>query len=230
MNEPRALPRAEEKARVVREMFDRIAPRYDLVNRIISLGLDIRWRRRAVRALSLPGASLVLDLACGTGDFCRELSRQGYRAVGFDFALQMLRAARTPVALVQADVLALPVRDGAADGVTSGFVLRNVTALDRFIAEAARVVRPGGRVALLEVSEPQSRLVRAGHRLWFERAVPLLGGLFSDRPAYRYLPRSVEYLPPPERLVSMLRGSGFPDAESIPLSGGVAQMLVGTRR
>lgn len=229
MTEPQALPGTDEKARFVREMFDRIAPRYDLLNRIISLGLDVKWRRRAVRALGLPAGSLVLDLACGTGDFCRELVRAGHRAIGFDFSLQMLHAGRLSVPLVQADVLALPVRTGAADGATSGFALRNLTDIDRFFAEIARVVRPGGRIALLEVSEPESRLVRAGYRLWFEHAVPFVGGLLSDREAYRYLPRSLAYLPSRDQLTSMLRGCGFPDAECVPISAGVAQMLLGTR-
>jgi demethylmenaquinone methyltransferase/2-methoxy-6-polyprenyl-1,4-benzoquinol methylase len=211
-------------------MFDRIAVRYDLLNRIISLGLDVRWRRRAVAALGLPAGSLVLDLACGTGDFCRELERAGHRAVGFDFSSQMLRAARVAAPLVRADVLAMPVRDGAAGGVTSGFALRNVADLEGFIAETARVLRPGGRVAFLEVSEPHSRLLRAGNRLWFGHAVPFIGGALSDREAYRYLPRSAAYLPPPDELVLMLRRLGFPDAQSLPLSGGVAQLLVATRR
>jgi demethylmenaquinone methyltransferase / 2-methoxy-6-polyprenyl-1,4-benzoquinol methylase len=226
----KTLPSSEDKAQAVREMFDRIAPRYDLLNRIISLGLDVRWRRRAVAALHLPAGSLVLDLACGTGDFCRELERAGHRAVGFDFSCEMLRAARVATPLVQADVLALPIGDSAAAGVTSGFALRNVAGLQPFFAETARVVRPGGRIAFLEVSEPQSRLLRAGNRLWFRHAVPLIGAVFSDREAYRYLPRSVAYLPPPDELVSMLRRFGFPDAQSLPLSGGVAQLLVATRR
>lgn len=223
------LPAGEEKARAVRAMFDRIAGRYDLLNRIISLGMDAGWRRRAVRALALPPGSLVLDLACGTGDFCRELSRAGYRATGFDFSLGMLRAARAVAPLVQADVLALPVADGAADGATCGFALRNVADLGRLFAETARVVRAGGRIALLEVSEPSFALLRTGHRLWFRSAVPVLGGMLSDREAYRYLPRSTAYLPPREELVATLQAAGFRDARSLPLSGGIVQVIVATR-
>src|SRR6266571_612373 len=144
----------ERKARAVRVMFDRVAPRYDRMNRLLTLGMDVRWRRRTVEALDLSRGSLVMDLACGTGDLCRELARAGHRPVGFDFALGMLRAARTGAPLAQADVLRMPVADGSADGVTCGFALRNVADLEALFAEIARVVRPGGRIALLEVSEP----------------------------------------------------------------------------
>jgi demethylmenaquinone methyltransferase/2-methoxy-6-polyprenyl-1,4-benzoquinol methylase len=224
------LPEGADKARSVRAMFDRIAPRYDLLNRIISMGLDTSWRRRAVRALGLPPGSLVLDLACGTGDFCRDLSRCGHRPVGFDFAAGMLAAARTDAPLVQADVLTLPIGDGVADGATCGFALRNVTDIHAFFEEVARVLRPGARFALLEVSQPSSRVLRAGHYVWFKLVVPVLGGLLSDRDAYRYLPRSVVYLPADDEQVAMFQEAGFPDALRVPLSGGVAQLLVGTRR
>ncbi len=223
------LPAAEDKARTVREMFDRIAPRYDRLNRIISLGMDIGWRRRAVRGLGLAPGSLVLDLACGTGDFCRELERAGYRAVGFDFAREMLRAAKTHVPLVQADVLALPVTDRGADGAVSGFALRNVTDLTEFFVETARVVRAGGRIALVEVAEPENAVLRAGHRIWFRRAVPFLGSLLSDGDAYRYLPRSVAYLPSKDALIAMAHAAGFGDARSVPLAGGAAQVFTATR-
>ncbi len=223
------LPEAADKARTVREMFDRIAPRYDRMNRIISFGMDVGWRRRAVRGLDLAPGSLVLDLACGTGDFCRELERAGYRAAGFDFAREMLRAAKTQVPLVQADVLALPVADRCADGAVSGFALRNVADLTTFFAETARVVRAGGRIALLEVAEPENAVLRAGHRIWFRRAVPFLGSLLSDGDAYRYLPRSVAYLPSKDALIAMAHAGGFGDARSIPLAGGVAQIFTATR-
>jgi demethylmenaquinone methyltransferase/2-methoxy-6-polyprenyl-1,4-benzoquinol methylase len=224
------LPTGEEKARSVRRLFDAIARRYDLVNRVMTAGMDVGWRRRAVRELRLPGNALVVDLACGTGDICRELHDAAYRAVGFDFSAGMLAEAKTAAPLVQADILALPVRDGSADGATCGFALRNVTDLDVLFSEMARVVRPGGRVCILETSEPDNPVLRLGHSLYFRRIVPLIGGLLSDRAAYRYLPRSVAYLPPPERLLETFRGAGFPDARRLPLSGGVAQLLVGTRR
>ncbi|HEX6330008.1 MAG TPA: ubiquinone/menaquinone biosynthesis methyltransferase [Actinomycetota bacterium] len=223
------LPEGPEKARSVRRMFDTIADRYDLVNRVMTFGMDVGWRRRAVAELRLPGRALVVDLACGTGDLCAELVRAGYRAVGFDFSGGMLEHAHTDAPLVQSDVLTLPLADGGVDGATCGFALRNVTDLDALLAEMARVVRPGGRIALLETSEPEGRLLRAGHRAYFGRVVPLIGGVLSDRSAYAYLPRSAAYLPPARELLAGLRSTGFPDARRMSLAGGAAQLLVGTR-
>ena len=223
------LPEGDDKVRTVRAMFDRIAPRYDLVNRVMTLGLDIGWRRRAVRSLSLPPGARVADLGCGTGDLCRELADQGFRPIGFDLSRGMLAAARTAAPLVQADALRLPVPDATADGVTCGFTLRNLADLGVFFAELARVVRPGGRIALLEVGQPTNPVLKAGHRVYFGKVVPRIGGLLSDGSAYRYLPRSVAYLPPPDELVARLAAAGFADAELVPLSGGIAQLLVATR-
>ena len=223
------LPQGKEKARRVRDMFDAIAGRYDLVNRVMTFGMDVGWRRRAVRELRLPGGALVADLACGTGDLCRELSRDGYRAVGFDFSLGMLAKATTDVPLAQADVLRLPLADRSIDGATCGFALRNVVDLDAFFAEIARVVRPGGRISLLEASQPDGPLMRAGHAVYFQRMVPMIGGVLSDREAYAYLPKSMAYLPPVTEMVTALRDAGFPDAERVRLSGGIAQVLAGTR-
>ena len=225
----RPLPEGEEKVRAVRDLFDRIAGRYDLVNRVMTFGMDVGWRRRTVRELRLPAGALVADLACGTGDLCRELQRSGYRAIGFDLSLGMLRRARTTAPLVQADILRLPLPDRSVAGATCGFALRNVVSLEALFAECARVLRPGGRVAFLEAAEPEHPLLRAGHRVYFHRVVPLIGGVLSDREAYGYLPRSMAYLPPTPRLVGMLREAGFPDGHRIPLSGGIAQLLVGTR-
>jgi len=214
-------------------MFDAIAGRYDLVNRVMTFGMDGGWRRWAVRELLLPGRSLVADLACGTGDLCKTLRRSGYRAVGFDFSLGMLAAAASAgaegVPLVAADVLRIPLADESADGATCGFALRNVVDLDAFFAEMARVVRPGGRIALLEVSRPENPVMRAGHAVYFGRVVPVIGGLLSDREAYGYLPKSMAYLPPTAQMLSMLHAAGFPDAKRLSLSGGIAQLLVGTR-
>lgn len=223
------LPSGPDKVRAVRAMFDAIAPRYDLVNRLMTFGMDVGWRRRTAAALRLPPESLVLDVACGTGDFCRELAAAGHRPVGFDISVGMLAAARTGAPLVLADALALPVRDGSADGATCGFALRNVADLGRLFAELARVVRPGGRIAILEVAEPDSALLRLGHRAYFRRVVPVIGGLLSDGDAYRYLPRSAAYLPPAGRMLEMLAEVGFPGAQTRLLSLGAARMIVGTR-
>lgn len=224
-----SLPRGDAKAHAVRGMFDAIAARYDLVNRVMTFGMDVGWRRRAVGELRLPGGALVADLACGTGDLCRELARSGYRAVGFDFSHGMLSRATTSAPLVQADVLRLPLRDASLEGATCGFALRNVVDLAAFFAETARVVRAGGRIAFLEASQPEGPLMRAGHSIYFRRIVPLIGGLLSDRSAYTYLPESMAYLPRTDRLVTMVRDAGFPDARRIGLSGGIAQLFVGTR-
>ena len=158
-----SLPHGEEKARVVRRLFDTISPRYDLVNRVMTFGMDAGWRRRTVRELALPAGARVLDLACGTGDLCRELAAAGHRPVGFDFSHGMLLSARTEAPLVEADILRLPVRDASADGATCGFALRNVVSLEHLFAELARVLRPGGRIALLETAEPERWLMRVGH-------------------------------------------------------------------
>jgi demethylmenaquinone methyltransferase / 2-methoxy-6-polyprenyl-1,4-benzoquinol methylase len=223
------LPAGEEKARRVRGMFDAIAGRYDLVNRVMTFGLDVGWRRAAVGELRLPGRARVADLACGTGDLCTELGRAGYHAIGFDFSLGMLSRATTRAPLVCADVLRLPLPAAAVEGATCGFALRNVADLDALFAEVARVVRPGGRIALLEAARPSNPIARAGHAVYFERVVPLIGGALSDAEAYRYLPRSMAYLPEPDALLAMLRAAGFEDARRRSLGAGAAQLLIGTR-
>jgi demethylmenaquinone methyltransferase / 2-methoxy-6-polyprenyl-1,4-benzoquinol methylase len=226
---PETLPEGDEKVRAVRDMFDAIAPRYDVVNRLMTFRMDVRWRRRTVRSLELAPGSRVLDLACGTGDLCRELAASGLRPVGFDLSFGMLAAARTTVPLAQADALRLPVADGRVDGVTCGFALRNFVALAPFLAELARAVRPGGRIGLLEVAEPRNRLLRWGHGIYFGKVVPVIGGLLSDPAAYRYLPRSVAYLPPPDRLLAMVEEAGFVDVSRTLLSTGIAQLITATR-
>src|SRR3954468_16754296 len=169
------LPTAEHKAEAVEAMFDRIAPRYDRLNRVLTFRLDVGWRRKAVAALGLPNGSLVLDVACGTGDLCRDLAAAGLRAIGVDFSAGMLASARTATPLVRGDTLALPLPDGAADGITCGFALRNFVSLDAFFAEAARLVRAGGRFAFIDVAEPEHAVLRAGHHFYFRRVVPFVG-------------------------------------------------------
>jgi len=232
------LPTGAEKVAAVDDMFDAIAPGYDVTNRVISLGLDVGWRRRTVRSLRLAPGAAVLDLACGTGDLCRELAAQGLRPVGVDRSAGMLAAARVVAPLVRGDALVLPFRSGAFDGLVCGFALRNFAALDPVLAECARVLRPGGRLALLEVDAPSQPLLRVGHRLWFGRIVPFVGGVVAARSgapraraaaAYRYLPASVAYLPPTPELLALISSAGFTSVERHPLSGGIAQLLCGTR-
>lgn len=224
------LPEGEQKVRAVRQMFDAIAPRYDLVNRIMTFRLDVRWRRKAVRRLALPAGSTVIDLAAGTGDLCIDLQKAGMRPISFDLSFGMLAADRSGSPRVQADILRLPLPDGSVDGATCGFALRNLVELPAFFAELARVVRPGGRIALLDVGVPHNRVVRWGNSFYFGKVVPKIGALLSDGAAYRYLPKSVAYLPPRAELVAMLRDAGFPDAEHLQLSGGLTQLMTGTRR
>ncbi len=232
MNRPAAdpaLPQGDEKVRAVREMFDTIAPRYDLVNRVMTFRMDVGWRRRTIRELRLASGSTVLDLACGTGDFCRELGKSGIRPIGVDLSFGMLAAARTDAPLLQADILRLPVPNASVDGATCGFALRNLVELEAFFVELARVVRPGGRIALLEVAEPKNPVLRAGHRAYFGKVVPRIGALLSDGAAYRYLPKSVAYLPPPTQMLAGVRAAGFINVERILLSTGISQLIVATR-
>jgi demethylmenaquinone methyltransferase / 2-methoxy-6-polyprenyl-1,4-benzoquinol methylase len=224
------LPQGDDKVVAVRQMFDAIAPRYDLVNRIMTFRLDVRWRRTAVKTLALPAGSTVLDLASGTGDLCVDLGRAGYRPLSADLSFGMLSADRSGAPRIQADILCLPIPDGAIDGVTCGFALRNLVDLPAFFNELGRVVRPGGRIALLDVGIPHNRLIRWGNDVYFGKVVPKIGALLSDGAAYRYLPRSVAYLPDKEQMVADLQHAGFADAAHRQLSGGLTQLMVGTRR
>lgn len=223
------LPEGDEKRAAVRTLFDTIAPRYDLVNRIMTFRMDVGWRKHAVQSLELGDNSSVLDLACGTGDFCRELTKRGHSTLGIDLSLGMLQSAQTDAPLAQGDLLALPVADNSVDAAVCGFALRNLVDLETFFVELARVVRPGGRIALLDVSEPDNRVVRFGHGIYFNKVVPFVGGLISDKNAYSYLPRSVTYLPPTQVILDQLTASGFHQATRTQLTGGLSQLFAAER-
>lgn len=230
---PRAdepLPTGAAKTASVRAMFDVIAPRYDLVNRVMTFRMDVGWRRRTIDALGLPEGSTVLDLASGTGDLSRELYGRGIVPIGADLSFGMLAAAPEPFPRVQADGVALPLPDGSVDGATCGFALRNFTDLAATMIELARVVRVGGRLAVIEVAEPPNRVMRFGHRIYFGRVVPVIGRALSDGRAYAYLPRSVAYLPEPPELLATVERAGFGEVERRLFSGGIAQLITATRR
>ncbi len=223
------LPQGAEKVVAVQEMFDAIAPRYNFVNRLMTFGLDNKWRKRTVLSLHLPPGSRVLDLASGTGDLCIDLERNGHVPLSLDISLGMLRADRSGSPRSQADIQKLPFPNACVDGIVCGFALRNLENLQTFFTEIARVTRFKGRIALLDVGIPTNRLVRFGNSIYFGKLVPLIGGIFSDRAAYRYLPRSVAYLPKPEIIVEMLERSGFADVKHEQLSGGLTQLFSATR-
>ena len=210
-------------------MFDAIASRYELVNKLMTFGLDSRWRRRAVSDLRLTPLSVVLDVAAGTGDFTRELTRQGHHAVATDLSFGMLAAGHDMPERIQADASQLPFRTGAFDGITCGYALRNFTDLAATFDEMARVVRAGGRISLLEVAEPSRGLLRTGFRIWFRKVVPFIGSLVSDRDAYHYLPQSTAYLPESPEIVAMLTRAGFSAVNHRRVMGGLSQQFVATR-
>jgi len=215
-------------------MFDRIAPDYDRMNRILTGRSDQRWRRALLDRLHVGPSDRVLDLACGTGDFSELAADRGARVLGLDFAGAMLAVAarRVPAAqLVRGDALHLPLREGSVSVVVSGFALRNFVSLPPAFAEAARALQPGGRMGLLEVDRPRSGFVRAGHGVYFNRVVPFIGGLLSsDRQAYRYLPESATYLPEEGELLAMLRAAGFSQIVKRRHMFGAIQAITAVRR
>ncbi|MBJ18701.1 MAG: hypothetical protein CL933_04680 [Deltaproteobacteria bacterium] len=213
-------------------MFDRIAPRYDALNRVMSVGMDQRWRRRALDKIAVGPGDLVVDLACGTGDFCGLVEERGAEVIGVDFALRMLKQGRSrglDSRSVQGDGEWLPFRSGSVDVVTCGFALRNFVSLGGVMNQIARILKPGGRAALIDVDRPTWGPVRVAHSLYFDRIIPLVGGLVSDRKAYRYLPQSTAYLPPPDQLREMMSAAGFLEVGRESLFLGSAQILTGVR-
>jgi demethylmenaquinone methyltransferase / 2-methoxy-6-polyprenyl-1,4-benzoquinol methylase len=235
-----ALPKDEEKAAHVRRMFTSIAPRYDLLNHLLSLNIDKRWRRLAVDRLGWerePGG-LYLDNCAGTLDLAAELAqRRGFtgRVVGSDFTFAMLhhglpKIRRLPVSPVCGDALALPFATGGFDGATVGFGVRNLADLDAGLVEFARVLKPGARLVILEFTTPRWQPFRALYFFYFLRVLPLVGRLISKHgSAYSYLPESVLRFPEPPALAAMLRAAGFADVGWRSLTGGIAAIHWGVR-
>jgi len=226
-----------DKGGVVREMFGRIAGRYDLVNTIMTGGIDAVWRRRAVEALdNAPDASLI-DLCCGTGALTRDAAAKAPRGrvVGIDFTPQMLEIARANttapnVTYREGDVLALPFADGEFDGATMGFSMRNVVDIAACLRETARVLKPGAPFVNLEVSKPRNPLMRRAFYIYFYGMVPLIGRVVGgDAAAYRYLPQSLVNFPDADALAALLRANGFTAVRYVPLMGGVATLHIGAK-
>ena len=212
----------------VRSMFDRIAPVYDAMNRVMTAGLDVRWRRFTAEAAVRPG-DIVLDAACGTGDLAIADRAAGAGAVtGLDFSERMLERARrkAPLDWVQGDMLALPFADASFDAATVGFGVRNVADLELALRELRRVLRPGGRLAILEITQPRG-VLRPFFSLWFDRVVPLLGKVLPGGSAYTYLPQSVRRFPDANRLAALLRESGFDDVRYRLLGGSIVALHTG---
>ena len=214
----------------VQSMFDRIAPVYDAMNRLMTLGLDQRWRRRTVRIAVRPG-DRVLDACCGTGDLAILAQRVGASVVGLDFSPEMLARARRKapsIEWVEGDLLALSFEDESFDAATVGFGVRNVADLERALAELHRVLRADGLVAILEITRPRG-VLRLFYSLWFDRIVPMLGRVLPGGSAYTYLPASVKRFPAAEELAELMRAAGFGLVQYDLMAGGIVARHVGVR-
>jgi demethylmenaquinone methyltransferase/2-methoxy-6-polyprenyl-1,4-benzoquinol methylase len=212
----------------VRTMFDRIAPVYDVMNRVMTAGLDVRWRKLAAAAAVRPG-DRVLDAACGTGDLAiADLKAGAGKVTGLDFSEEMLARARkkAPLEWIQGDMLALPFADGTFDAATVGFGVRNVADLELSLRELRRVLRPGGRLAILEITQPRGVLRHFFH-LWFDKIVPLLGKVLPGGSAYSYLPESVKRFPHADALAVLLRECGFGHVSYRLLGGTIVALHTG---
>ena len=215
-------------ANEVRSMFDRIAPVYDVMNRVMTAGLDLRWRRIAAQSVVRPG-DRVLDACCGTGDLALAASKAGGVVTGLDFAPRMLGRARRKLpsaTWVEGNMLALPFEAGSFEAATVGFGVRNVADLEGGLAELRRVLAADGRVAVLEITQPRG-LLAPFYRVWFDRIVPLLGKLLKGGAAYTYLPASVRRFPGPDELADLLRAAGFADVKYRTFAGGIVALHTG---
>ena len=229
----------DQFATQVRGMFDRIAGVYDLMNTAMTAGLHHRWRERAAERAELEPGARALDVCCGTGDLALELARRVAPAgevIGCDFSEPMLELARAKAAgrgaevrFEWADALELPYEDASFDVATVGFGVRNLADLERGLAELTRVLRPGGRLVILEITQPQRPPLSTFFELWFDRAVPLLGTLAGDRDAYSYLPDSVRGFPLPDRLAAMMDGAGLTEIRWLVLAGGIIAIHRGVK-
>ena len=218
-------------ANEVRAMFDRIAPVYDVMNRVMTAGLDLRWRRIAAEAVVKPG-DRVLDACCGTGDLAVASAKRGGVVTGLDFSPAMLERARRKLpsaTWMEGDLLALPFEAGSFEVATVGFGVRNVADLEQGLVELRRVLVQGGRVAVLEITQPRG-LLAPFYRLWFDRIVPLLGRLLKGGAAYTYLPASVRRFPGPDELANLMRSAGFADVSYRTFAGGIVALHVGDAR
>jgi len=219
----------------VRAMFDRIASFYDVMNSVMTAGLHHRWRRRAADLAAVGPGSRALDVATGTGDLAVELGRRvgpEGEVVGSDFSEEMLTLARRKAPGLRfewGNALDLPYEDGRFDAATVGFGARNFSDLDRGLAEMARVVRPGGRVVVLEITTPQRPPLSTFFQVWFDRIVPLIGRLTGESVAYSYLPSSVRRFPAPEGLAAAMARAGLSDIRWILTAGGIIAIHVGTK-
>ncbi len=214
----------------VRGMFDRIAPVYDVMNRVMTAGLDRSWRRLTVEAVVQPG-DRVLDACCGTGDLGLAAEREGGIVTGLDFSARMLERARRKsdsILWVEGDLLALPFDDASFDTATIGFGVRNVSDLEAALAELHRVLRPGGRLAILEITRPRG-ILKPFFSLWFDRVVPLLGKVLPGGKAYTYLPASVRRFPGAEELEALLEAHGFERVRFRLLGGSIVALHTGGR-
>jgi demethylmenaquinone methyltransferase/2-methoxy-6-polyprenyl-1,4-benzoquinol methylase len=233
-------PSSPEFEAQVRTMFDRIAGVYDLMNTAMTAGMHHRWRERAADRAELGPGDAALDLCCGTGDLAFELARRvgpDGVVVGCDFSDAMLELARRKAAgrgasqarFEWADALDLPYDEASFDAVTVGFGVRNLVDVERGLGEMVRVLRPGGRAVILEITQPRRPPLSAFYSLWFDRLVPLLGALAGDRGAYTYLPESVKRFPAPEGLAAMMAGAGLQRVRYLVLAGGIIAIHSGAK-